>query len=300
MTVMEDLNIEDLYDETLPDALLNVRPWIGHITPEGAAGYLKHNVEPEFGKPGSNRSWVAARVDALCQQMLDGKWFFNHQGIAFDTTGNLIDGQHRLRAIVKAGETQPDIQVPMVVWWDLPVESNLGIDRNMRRIGGDYLTMAGFSAGGRLSKTCSLLDLYGNADFEAKISPSYWSQTRDPETILRVAAEWPDLQEASRIGGRLAMILVPSGAAAAWLVARKAHPDADMDDFLHGVQYGAMLGLKDPRMALRTWGLNRREKKKKGDAWESMGVFLKTFSAWRNGRELDVMVLRQVERFPRP
>lgn len=301
MTVMEDLGIEDLYDETLPEALLNVRPWIGYLTPEGAAGYLKHNVEPEAGKKGSNRSWVAARVDSYATEMLAGRWKFNHQGIAFNTDGNLIDGQHRLRAVVKAGEADPDIQVPMVVWWDLPLDANIGIDRNMRRIGGDFLTMEGFSSGNRLSKTCALLWCFANNNFDEKIYPTFWSQTLEPTVLLATAAEWPDLQESSRIGGRLAKILVPSGTAAGWLVARRAFPDVDMDEFVNTVQHGAMLAIGDPRLALRTWGLNRRDGKKKGEAYESFGVFLKTFAAWRQGRtDVEVMVLRGNEKFPRP
>jgi hypothetical protein len=41
--------------------------------------------------------------EAIAAAMLRGEWIATHQGIAFSKNGNLIDGQHRLSAIVKTG-----------------------------------------------------------------------------------------------------------------------------------------------------------------------------------------------------
>jgi hypothetical protein len=44
-------------------------------------------------------------VDAYARDMLNGVWVPTHQGLAFNDRDELIDGQHRLQAIVKSGCT---------------------------------------------------------------------------------------------------------------------------------------------------------------------------------------------------
>ena len=42
-------------------------------------------------------------VNKYAKDMKEGKWVFCRDSIKFDKDGNCIDGQHRLRAIVKSG-----------------------------------------------------------------------------------------------------------------------------------------------------------------------------------------------------
>lgn len=65
------------------------------ITPEMAKRYLEQNVK--------NRKVRDAVVTRLGRELRNGEWRFTHQGIAFGKGGGLIDGQHRLRAIVNTG-----------------------------------------------------------------------------------------------------------------------------------------------------------------------------------------------------
>ena len=65
------------------------------VTPALAAEWLKSNL--------NNRAVSAIAVRALAAAITDGRWVTTHQGIAFDRDGTLIDGQHRLHAIVLAG-----------------------------------------------------------------------------------------------------------------------------------------------------------------------------------------------------
>jgi len=66
------------------------------VTPEMAAEWLKKNK--------GNRPVIKAAVSAYARDMQAGKWRPVHQPIAFDARNNLVDGQHRLHAIVKSGE----------------------------------------------------------------------------------------------------------------------------------------------------------------------------------------------------
>lgn len=67
------------------------------ITPAIAREYL--------GKNFNNRALRQRRVAMYAEQMRYGNWSLTHNGIAFDETGNLLDGQHRLAAVIKANTT---------------------------------------------------------------------------------------------------------------------------------------------------------------------------------------------------
>lgn len=69
---------------------------VWHITPELAAGWLEQNTT-------DNRVVRTAWVNLLADAIRKGQWRLTHQGIAFDTKGQLVDGQHRLWAIIEAG-----------------------------------------------------------------------------------------------------------------------------------------------------------------------------------------------------
>jgi aerobic-type carbon monoxide dehydrogenase small subunit (CoxS/CutS family) len=98
------------------------------ITPEMAADWLTKNL--------SNRPRRASTVSYYATQMTRGQWQITHQGIALDCRGHLVDGQHRLAAIVLAG-----IPVTMAVSY-LDVETSamyLAVDCGIGRSVSDIL-----------------------------------------------------------------------------------------------------------------------------------------------------------------
>lgn len=64
------------------------------VTPEIANEWLKANRK--------NRKVKENTVTAYHRDMRNDAWMITHQGIAFDDAGNLIDGQHRLMAVLAA------------------------------------------------------------------------------------------------------------------------------------------------------------------------------------------------------
>jgi hypothetical protein len=68
-----------------------------NITPSQAGLWLERNP--------TNRPLRESTVAAYAADMQDGNWLPTHQGIAIDDNGVLIDGQHRLAAIVRSGCT---------------------------------------------------------------------------------------------------------------------------------------------------------------------------------------------------
>jgi hypothetical protein len=67
------------------------------ISPETAKLWLELN----FKNRNADDQWVIT----LARVMLDGLWKPNGDSIKFDLNGHLIDGQHRLMAVVKSGVT---------------------------------------------------------------------------------------------------------------------------------------------------------------------------------------------------
>lgn len=63
------------------------------VTPEMAREWLDKNTP-------RNRPVSKSTVNAYARLMKAGGWNLTHQGIAFDDNGELIDGQHRLHAII--------------------------------------------------------------------------------------------------------------------------------------------------------------------------------------------------------
>jgi len=112
------------------------------ITPELAAEWLLKNT--------SNRPLRASTVAHYAGQMSRGKWQQTHQGICFDSHGNLIDGQHRLSAIVMAGVT---VRI-MVTWLDTDVTA-MGylVDHGAKRSVSDILQVDR-----RQMEICRLID----------------------------------------------------------------------------------------------------------------------------------------------
>jgi hypothetical protein len=81
------------------------------ITPELAREFLSYNY--------SNRPINKLIVKKYAKAMKNGDWKLTHQGIAFDERGHLIDGQHRLFAIIEA-----EVNIPMLkLVYDSTVES---------------------------------------------------------------------------------------------------------------------------------------------------------------------------------
>ena len=69
------------------------------VTPDMAKEWLRSN---NFNRPLKPRL-----VDNYVRQILAGNWRRTHQGIAFDNQGVIIDGQHRLHAIIRTGRAMP-------------------------------------------------------------------------------------------------------------------------------------------------------------------------------------------------
>ena len=89
--------------------------YVVDVTPELAQSWLDAN------QPYHTVSEY--RVQKLAAQMRAGHWRLDCNGIAFAKNGTLLDGLHRLLAVVRSGKT-----VPMIVIINEPIENMDVID----------------------------------------------------------------------------------------------------------------------------------------------------------------------------
>jgi hypothetical protein len=127
-----------------PEGGCNVNIEIVNVSPEIAGVYLKNNR--------GNRPLRPSTVRSIAAMMSAGRWTETHQGIAFDVQGRLVDGQHRLHAIIQAG-----VSIPLLVTRELPANAFEVIDVNTPRRAADIVVTALHQLGGEQPKRVNQL-----------------------------------------------------------------------------------------------------------------------------------------------
>ena len=104
------------------------------VTPEIAKQWLVKNV--------SNRKVSPPLVERYARDMGAGNWELNGETVKFDSSRRLIDGQHRLSAIIKSGKS-----CKLYVATGLPTSYKVAatIDNGRSRSAADVLRMNGYS-----------------------------------------------------------------------------------------------------------------------------------------------------------
>lgn len=109
----------------------------GVVTPEIASVYLERNTQ-------NPRRMGPTTIERYKDDMTNGWWITNHQGIAFDVNNLLADGQHRLEAIVRSG-----VAVYMPVTFDLPANARESMDQQKKRTPAEQLNNFGIKLCGK-------------------------------------------------------------------------------------------------------------------------------------------------------
>jgi hypothetical protein len=171
------------------------------ITPAKAETLLAANT--------SNRPLSKSTVRAFAEAMRRGDWLVTHQGIAFDTTGVLVDGQHRLAAIIEA-----DLPVEMTVFTEVEPNTFDVLDTGKRRNAADVLAIEGEKSTTMLAAMVRTVWLYRNRP-DASWSGGAAAVTN--HQIVQTLEQNPKIREFVAVGERVAtetgMIKSAAGAA---------------------------------------------------------------------------------------
>jgi hypothetical protein len=126
-----------------------VRSRVQKITPARAGELLEANT--------ANRPISKSTVRAFAEAMRRGDWLVTHQGTAFGTNGVLVDGQHRLAAVIEA-----DLPVEMTVFSEVEPDSFDVLDTGKRRNTADVLAIEGEKSTTMLAAMLRTVWLYRN------------------------------------------------------------------------------------------------------------------------------------------
>lgn len=89
------------------------RPWPFHIMvePGGKWGVSEATIDPTLAAAllaynrKNNRKQRPIAIERFSRDMIENRWRFTHEGIAFNTIAELVDGQHRLTCCINTGIT---------------------------------------------------------------------------------------------------------------------------------------------------------------------------------------------------
>lgn len=268
-----------------------VRSKVQKISPKRAAEMLTANT--------SNRPLSRTTVRSFADAMRRGEWQVTHQGIAFDTRGVLVDGQHRLAAVVEA-----DLAVEMTVFTDVDQNTFDVLDTGKKRNAADVLAIEGEKSTTLLAAMVRTVWQYGNRPDQswsggaAGVSNHQIVQTLEANPALR-----DYVAVADRIAAETGMIKSAAGAAAYLVDAANPRKKTRLAEWHDGLAEGAGLAKHDPRLVFRKamFAMARRQAgvvQRRRDTREHVVLYLKAFNAWAGAEEL--ASLRYVAREPAP
>lgn len=151
------------------------------VTPAIAAEWLAKNQD--------NRPVSKATVDLYAKEMRSGLWFSGGaDAIVFSKSGSLINGQHRLHAIVKSG-----ISVEMGVRTEADHGSFVAMDQGRRRSAADHPCLSGLRNRNIIAGALRFIDAYQTKTLTTCSSIPRNIMIRDVERVFVLYPEIDDL-----------------------------------------------------------------------------------------------------------
>ncbi len=217
------------------------------LTPEDASKLLAYNID--------NRALRSGVVERLANCIRAGQWQLTHQGIAIAESGRILDGQHRLHAIVQAGKP-----VDIMVATGLDESAFRWIDCGIQRQASDRLHL--FDAPGINKRAVSIVNQY----------LQYGVGNHRP-TVVDIETCFHELADsvtyvASAFATRVQFVTsAPVGAA---LVCFHTHNPDDAILATEALLMGQGLNKGDPLLILRESLLNRRIRSDPDAYWKTI------------------------------
>jgi hypothetical protein len=256
---------------------------VERISPSTARALLDANTH--------NRNLRLDRVKELAGAMQRDEWELNGETIKIADNGTLLDGQHRLQAVLDSGVT-----IRSVVVRGLPVAAQDTIDTGRRRRLADVLTLEGYPDAHALAAALNVLHRYRNEhrlDFSRRTAPT-------PQQALSLLASNPDIHESVRVARRVTKkIGGPVGVFAALHYEFSSADQGAARSFFDGLTDGANLSRSDPVLHLRDHVLRpRTDRTYAQQPFHIAALTIKAFNLRRAGCGVAVLSFKVTEGFP--
>lgn len=245
---------------------------IVYVTPEIAARWLDKNTR--------NRKAAAAVVRKYAEDMRAGRWVLTGAPIQF--SGDLLlDGQHRLMAVVQSGAT-----IPFFVVRNLEAGAQHYMDIGKKRTISDQLTLDGVKNASIVAAAARLSFLWhnglvGKAGSGANISDAAIREFLDEQPLIHTAAE-----VAAQLYRR-GLDVHPSVIATAWWGIVSAGADAQqVTGFFGDLADLRTSGDGDPRKALLRRIQTARKNRERLVQVDTLSMVVRTWNAHVRGKDM--------------
>ncbi len=253
------------------------------ITPEDAGVLLAANDH--------NRNIRPPRVTQLANAIRRGEWEVNGQTLKVAANGTLIDGQHRLHAVMESG-----IPIETLVMRDLPPEVQDTVDTGRKRRLADILKIEGYRDTHALAAAVNILYRYRSGlriDYSQAGAPS-------PPQAMELIAKEPQIVDSVKMARVLAKHLHgPIGVFSAMHCVFVQVDPEPAEEFFEKLKLGEELAKGDPVLHLR--GQLNRPQKDRGYTQSPAtvtGLICKAFNLRREGRRVNLLTFRKNEKIP--
>jgi hypothetical protein len=264
------------------------------ITPKQANEILKNNP--------INRRISLTAVNYYATQMKKGKWFSEtDESIKVAANGTLIDGQHRLHAIVKS-----DTPTLMKITYDMPIDAFKFIDQGKKRSAQDALHVSGVKNSGMICGIIKSYQIFKSGGTNAERSQQNASLSNDDIHTLYFERPdyWQDIFCKTQRWYKLFHKLInPSFIGSHYALLSDLHVE-QADSFFEKLCSGVgVTSHTDPIKLLRDYFLRQIDLKgKKVNTYSyNSAMTLKAWNLYRKNKTAGVLKIDMVrEGFPKP
>lgn len=254
---------------------------VASVTPALARQLLESN--------GRNRRVRQAQVEQFAKAMTNGSWDLNGETIKIADDGTVLDGQHRLMAIVLA-----DVTVDLVLVEGLPVETQDSMDTGVRRKLSDVLSIAGVPDAMAVSTALNAYFRYKQTgSFEPHRSPTV-------REALALYADHPTLDDSVRVSRRVTKeIRGPIGVFAACHHIFAGVDQKAADEFFDRLALGDGLEQGNPIFHLRRHVVRTRQDRMYAKRPQHIAALtFKAFNHWRRGESISLLTYKSSGKAP--
>jgi len=254
---------------------------IAVVTPKQAQKWLEGNVD--------NRNLREARVLQLAQVLQRGEWELTGDALVFDEDDTLLNGQHRLTAVVIA-----DIPARFIILRGVPAKAQEVFDSGLARTLGDQLQRRGVPY---YTYVSSALFWLHRLEYSEESGVAHYAEPIQRPTFRQLLALYernPELaEEAKAIGRHVNNLKVRAGATLAiYHRLRRIEDDnidGEVDRFFENWLTGENLKASDPIYRLREWTLEdaaKRHTKGRAPDYRFVAYVMVAWNKWRDGEPI--------------
>lgn len=272
------------HDRVVPMSLKPTTSYVS-VDPETAARWLGSNKV--------NRNVRVAKINQYAADMAEGRWNLSNDAICFAPDGTLLNGQHRLHAIMKSGAT-----IVMLIVRNMPALAMTSMDIGSSRTAADALGFAGEKSTHLLAAAAKLAIVYS----DGRIYKDSKVQATSPGAIQEFVDNNPLIRHSVQLTQtvRSKIDAAPSVLAAAhWIIADAAGVAA-ADIYIHQLANRAQEPADSAVLAVDSRLRQLRYKRSQYSQRAYLALLIKGWNHYSRDRRVTSLTISAAAKIPTP